>query len=147
MLDTVTHTAALLPEERPRYFMGVGDPEGLVEMIARGVDMFDCVLPTRLGRTGSAMVPGGRLNLRNAAYADDPRPLVDGCTCPACESFSRAYIRHLVTQSEITGLRLLTLHNLHHVITTVGAARAAILEGTFASFREEQMDAARIPGS
>ena len=90
------------PADRPRYLMGVGDPVGLVEGIARGVDMFDCVLPTRLGRTGSALVPGGRINLRNAAFAADPGPLVDGCTCPACSGFSRAYIRHLVTQSEIT---------------------------------------------
>jgi len=147
MLDTVTHTVARLPDDLPRYFMGLGDIEGLVEMIARGVDMFDCVLPTRLGRTGSAMAPGGRLNLRNAAYADDPRPLVEGCACPACESFSRAYIRHLVTQSEIAGLRLLTIHNLHQVMTTVAAARTAILDGTFAGFREERTAAARIARS
>ena len=82
-------------------------------MIARGVDMFDCVLPTRLGRTGSALAPGGRLNLRNAAFARDPRPLVEGCGCPACAEFCRAYIRHLIVQEEIVGLRLLTLHNLH----------------------------------
>jgi queuine tRNA-ribosyltransferase len=147
MLETVTHTVTRLPDERPRYFMGLGDPDGLVDMIARGVDMFDCVLPTRLGRTGSAMVPGGRLNLRNAAYADDPRPLVEGCECPACESFSRAYIRHLVTQSEITGLRLLTIHNLHQVIATVAAARTAIVDGRFARFREERSAAARIARS
>jgi queuine tRNA-ribosyltransferase len=147
MLDTVTRTAALLPDDRPRYFMGLGDLEGVVEMIARGVDMFDCVLPTRLGRTGSAIAPGGRLNLRNAAFADDPRPLVEGCACPACETFSRAYIRHLVTQEEIAGLRLLTLHNLHQVISTVGSARAAILEGGFDAWREEQVAAARIASS
>ena len=116
MLDTLSATAEMLPADRPRYLMGLGDPQGLVEAIARGVDMFDCVLPTRLGRTGSALVPGGRLNLRNAAFADDPRPLVEGCACPACAGFSRAYIRHLVTQCEITGLRLLTIHNLHHVL-------------------------------
>jgi queuine tRNA-ribosyltransferase len=147
MLDTVTHTVALLPDDRPRYFMGLGDLEGLVEMISRGVDMFDCVLPTRLGRTGSAIAPGGRLNLKNAAFADDPRPLVEGCTCPACETFSRAYIRHLVTQEEITGLRLLSVHNLHQVISTVGEARAAILDGEFETWREEQMAAARIARS
>jgi queuine tRNA-ribosyltransferase len=145
MLDTVTHTTALLPDDRPRYFMGIGDLEGVVETVARGIDMFDCVLPTRLGRTGSAIAPEGRLNLRNAAFADDPRPLVEGCTCPACEGgFSRAYIRHLITQQEIAGLRLLTLHNLHQVISTVGAARAAIFDNTFESWREERTAAARI---
>jgi queuine tRNA-ribosyltransferase len=147
MLDTVTHTAALLPDDRPRYFMGLGDLDGLVDMIARGVDMFDCVLPTRLGRTGSAITPQGRLNLRNAAFAADSRPLVEGCPCPACEGFSRAYIRHLITQEEITGLRLLTVHNLHQVISTVGAARATIMDGSFESWREERSGAARIAAS
>ena len=109
---------------------------GLLGVIERGVDMFDCVLPTRLGRTGSALVPGGRLNLRNARFARDGSPLVDGCRCPACRDFSRAYIRHLITQDEITGLRLLTVHNLHQVIELVAGARRAIVEGRFARFRE-----------
>jgi queuine tRNA-ribosyltransferase len=135
MLDIVSATAAMLPERRPRYFMGIGDPQGLLDVIERGVDMFDCVLPTRLGRTGSALVPEGRINLRNAQYARDGRPLVDGCGCPACGSFSRAYIRHLITQDEIVGLRLLTLHNLHRLIDLVAAARRAIIEGRFAQFR------------
>ena len=131
MLATLDLTVPMLPADRPRYFMGIGDPDGLVEVIRRGIDMFDCVLPTRLGRTGSAMTPGGRLNLRNAAFAEDPRPLVEGCPCPACTTFSRAYIRHLVTQREITGLRLLTLHNLQHVGEVVAQARARIVDGTF----------------
>ncbi len=137
MLETLAATTALLPADRPRYLMGVGDPVGLVEGIARGVDMFDCVLPTRLGRTGSALVPGGRINLRNAAFAADQGPLVDGCTCPACTGFSRAYIRHLVTQSEITGLRLLTIHNLHTLLDLAGRTRAAIAEGRFEQLRLE----------
>ncbi len=99
--------------------------------------MFDCVLPTRLGRTGSALVPGGRINLRNAAFAADQGPLVAGCTCPACTGFSRAYIRHLVTQSEITGLRLLTIHNLHTLLDLAARARAAIAEGRFEQLRLE----------
>jgi queuine tRNA-ribosyltransferase len=99
--------------------------------------MFDCVLPTRLGRTGSALVPGGRINLRNAAYAHDRRPLVEGCSCPACTGFSRAYIRHLVTQSEITGLRLLSTHNLHHLLDLAARARTAIAAGRFADLRAE----------
>jgi queuine tRNA-ribosyltransferase len=136
MLGTVSATTAMLPADRPRYFMGIGDPEGVVEMIARGVDMFDCVLPTRLGRTGAALTADGRINLRNARFARDDAPLVEGCTCPACTTFSRAYIRHLITQEEIVGLRLLTLHNLHTVIALVREAREAIIAGTFAAFRE-----------
>ncbi len=135
MLDTLAATVEMLPADRPRYLMGVGDPVGLIEGIARGVDMFDCVLPTRLGRTGSALVPGGRINLRNATFAADERPLVEGCTCPACAGFSRAYIRHLVTQSEITGLRLLSIHNLHQLLDLAARARAAIAEGSFAELR------------
>jgi queuine tRNA-ribosyltransferase len=125
----------MLPADRPRYLMGVGDPAGLVEGIARGVDMFDCVLPTRLGRTGSALVPGGRINLRNAAFAADPRPLVEGCSCPTCTGFSRAYIRHLVTQSEISGLRLLSIHNLHQLLDLAARAREAIAAGRFEELR------------
>jgi queuine tRNA-ribosyltransferase len=135
MLETLEATTELLPADRARYLMGVGDPEGLIEGIARGVDMFDCVLPTRLGRTGSALVPGGRINLRNAAHATDDGPLVDGCTCPACTGFSRSYIRHLITQSEISGLRLLTIHNLHHLLDLAARARAAIAAGRFADLR------------
>jgi queuine tRNA-ribosyltransferase len=137
MLETIEATTAMLPADRPRYLMGVGDPVGLVEGIARGIDMFDCVLPTRLGRTGSALVPGGRINLRNAAFAADPAPLVEGCTCQACTGFSRAYIRHLVTQSEISGLRLLTIHNLHHLLDLVDRARAAIAAGRLDALRAE----------
>jgi queuine tRNA-ribosyltransferase len=135
MLATVASTTAMLPEDRPRYFMGIGDPQGLLDVIERGVDMFDCVLPTRFGRTGVALTADGRINLRNARYARDPLPLVEGCRCPACGEFSRAYIRHLVMQDEIVGLRLLTLHNLHHLIELVGSARRAIVAGRFAEFR------------
>ena len=115
LLDTVGWAAPLLPAERPRYFMGIGDPEGILEVIARGIDMFDCVLPTRLGRTGTALTSHGRLNLRNAQFMRDPRPLDERCGCPACTRFSRAYIRHLVNQQELLGLRLLSLHNLRHL--------------------------------
>jgi queuine tRNA-ribosyltransferase len=147
MLETLAATTELLPADRPRYLMGVGDPVGLIEGIARGVDMFDCVLPTRLGRTGSALVPGGRINLRNAAFAADEGPLAEGCSCPACTGFSRAYIRHLVTQSEISGLRLLTIHNLHTLLDLAARARAAIAQGTFEQLRREVsagVDAARF---
>ena len=98
MLDTVAWAAPALPAERPRYFMGLGDAAGILEVVARGVDMFDCVLPTRTARTGSALTARGRLNLRNARFARDPRPLEEGCGCPACGRFSRAFVRHLVNQ-------------------------------------------------
>ena len=98
MFDGTEQTAPLLPADRPRYFMGIGDPEAILRVIAAGIDMFDCVLPTRLGRTGSAFTWEGRLNLRNARFARDPGPLDGACRCPACSRFSRAYIRHLVTQ-------------------------------------------------
>ena len=144
MLDCVEWAAPLLPEAKPRYFMGIGDPEGILEVVARGVDMFDCVLPTRTARTGSALTWEGRLNLRNAAYRSDPRPLDPECRCPACERFSRAYVRHLVTQREMLGLRLLSLHNLRFVLDLTARARAAIERGTFSSFRDGAL--ARLAG-
>ena len=140
MFDVTASTAALLPLERPRYFMGIGDPEGILRVIGAGVDMFDCVLPTRLGRTGSATTWQGRLNLRNARFARDDGPLQEGCPCPACTRFSRAYIRHLVTQDELLGLRLLTLHNLSFLLELCREARAAILAGRFGAFAEEALD-------
>jgi queuine tRNA-ribosyltransferase len=135
MFEATTAAAAFLPEEKARYFMGIGDPEGVLEVIARGVDMFDCVLPTRTARTGSALTRAGRLNLRNAKFARDERPLEEGCACPACVRFSRAYIRHLVTQQEILGLRLLSLHNLRFLLDLVAGAREAIERGEFTSWR------------
>ena len=135
MFDATTAAAASLPEDKARYFMGIGDPEGVIEVIAGGVDMFDCVLPTRTARTGSALTREGRLNLRNARFARDERPLEDGCACPACARFSRAYIRHLVTQQEILGLRLLSLHNLRFLLDLVAGARQAIERGEFTSWR------------
>ena len=109
MFETVADAAPLLPAEKPRYFMGIGDPEGILEVIERGVDMFDCVLPTRMGRTGTALTSTGRLNLKNARFARDQAPLDERCDCPACSRFTRAYIRHLVNQQELLGLRLLTV--------------------------------------
>ena len=125
----------LLPTDQPRYLMGVGTPEDLVECVARGVDMFDCVLPTRMGRNGGALTRTGRLNLRNARFADDPAPLEEGCTCYTCTHFSRAYLRHLVVANEILGLYLLTLHNLHLMLTIARELREAILQGRFEDYR------------
>jgi queuine tRNA-ribosyltransferase len=143
MFEATTAAAAFLPEEKPRYFMGIGDPAGVVEVIARGVDMFDCVLPTRTARTGSALTSEGRLNLRNAQFARDARPLEEGCACPACTRFTRAYIRHLVNQQEILGLRLLSLHNLRFLLDLVAAARRAIERGEFTSWRDEALERAK----
>jgi queuine tRNA-ribosyltransferase len=146
MLETVGWAAPLLPAEKPRYFMGIGDPEGILQVIARGIDVFDCVLPTRLGRTGTALTSQGRLNLRNAQFARDPGPLDDRCACPACTRFSRAYVRHLVNQQELLGLRLLSLHNLHYLLDLTANARAAIEAGRLANFIEDALaGAAREP--
>jgi queuine tRNA-ribosyltransferase len=132
--------APLLPEEKPRYFMGIGDAEGILEVVGRGIDMFDCVLPTRTARTGAALTWEGRLNLKNARFAADPRPLDEDCGCPACARFSRAYIRHLINQQELLGLRLLTLHNLQFVLDVTAGARAAIVDGELASFKARALE-------
>jgi queuine tRNA-ribosyltransferase len=134
MLDTVGWAAPLLPSDLPRYFMGIGDPAGILEVVGRGVDMFDCVLPTRLGRTGSALTWEGRLNLRNARFARDPEPLQDGCPCRACTGFSRAYLRHLVNQQELLGLILLSEHNVRFLLDLTAGARAAIEGGELEAF-------------
>ena len=139
MLETVGWAAPLLPAGRPRYFMGLGDTEGILGVIAAGIDMFDCVLPTRNARSGSALTATGKMNLRNARYARDPRPLEEGCGCPACSRFSRAFIRHLVNQEEILGLRLLSLHNLWFVHRLTAGARDAIRDGVFDEFRTEAL--------
>jgi queuine tRNA-ribosyltransferase len=143
MFEATTAAAALLPEDKARHFLGIGDPEGVLEVIARGVDTFDCVLPTRTARTGSALTREGRLNLRNARFAADERPLDADCGCPACSRFSRAYIRHLVNQQEILGLRLLSLHNLRFLLDLVAAARQAIERGEFLSWRDEALGRAK----
>lgn len=126
----------LLPADRPRYLMGVGTPEDLVECVARGVDMFDCVLPTRTARNGGALTRRGRLNLRNACFADDPAPLEADCTCYTCTHFSRAYLRHLTMANEILGHHLLTLHNTHLMLSIAREIRQAILAGGFQAYRE-----------
>jgi queuine tRNA-ribosyltransferase len=138
--ETTDWAAQLLPADKPRYFMGIGDPVGVLEVIEAGVDMFDCVLPTRTARTGSALTNEGRLNLRNARFARDEGPLDALCDCPACARFTRAYIRHLVNQNELLGLRLLSLHNLRFVIELTRGARDAIAVGRFASYKRERLE-------
>jgi queuine tRNA-ribosyltransferase len=117
--------------------MGVGSPEDLVNSVRRGVDIFDCVLPTRLARNGAALTRAGRLNMKNAPYARDPRPVEEGCACYCCANFTRAYVRHLVVSEEILGAVLLTLHNVHLLLTLMREMRAAILGGTFDAYADE----------
>jgi len=128
-----------LPEDRPRYLMGVGTPEDLLDGIARGVDMFDCVLPTRNARNGQVFTWRGRMSLRNAKFARDASPLDPDCRCPACRVVSRAYLRHLHMSNEMTGSVLSTLHNLFFYLDLVGKARESIVAGRFETFREETL--------
>ncbi len=126
----------ILPQDRPRYLMGVGTPEDLVNCVMRGVDVFDCVLPTRLARHGSAWVKGERLNMRNARFKDDPAPLEEACTCYACTHFSRAYLNHLVRANEILAHILLSMHNVHFLIKEMQEIRQAILNGRFGAYAD-----------
>ncbi len=126
----------LLPADRPRYLMGVGTPDCLIEGVLRGVDMFDCVLATRVARNGTALVPSGRLVVRNAAYADDFRPIEEGCDCYACTRHTRAYIRHLIKTGEITGARLISIHNLRFLLRMMEEVRQAIREDRLLDYRE-----------
>ncbi|MEJ1975179.1 MAG: tRNA guanosine(34) transglycosylase Tgt [Acetobacteraceae bacterium] len=132
MFETLEATVPLLPDDRPRYLMGVGTPDDLVGSVLRGVDMFDCVMPTRAGRTGRAYTSSGVLNLRNARHADDPAPLDPGCPCPACTRHSRAYLHHLFRANEMLGPMLLTWHNLTYYQSLMQGLRAAILAGRLA---------------
>jgi len=135
MMRAVESGAQFLPENKPRYAMGLGTPPQLLEMIARGMDMFDCVLPTRLARNGTAFASSGTLNLKNAEFARDKNPIEQDCACPACQEYTRGYIRHLIKAEEILGLRLITLHNLHFYLNLMRHARAAIENGTLNEFR------------
>lgn len=126
-----------LPAGRPRYLMGVGFPEDLIEGVRRGVDLFDCVAPTRMGRNGTAFTRNGRVNIKRADFRADPGPLDDSCTCGACRRFTRAYLRHLYVSDEILGLRLLSLHNVHFLVSLMRGARAAIQAGDFDTWAGE----------
>jgi queuine tRNA-ribosyltransferase len=134
----VVHDA--LPADRPRYLMGVGFPEDLVEGVRRGIDLFDCVAPTRMGRNGAAFTAAGRLNIKRAEFRNDPRPLDAECGCAACRRFSRAYIRHLFVSDEMLGLRLLSLHNVHFLVALMRAAREAIAEGNLDAWSQRWLD-------
>lgn len=136
MREVVKEITPLFPRERPRYLMGVGTPEDLVESIGAGVDMFDCVMPTRNARHGTLFTRAGKLHITNASFAKDEGPIDEGCGCYACQRFSRAYLRHLFVAQEGLGLRLATLHNLWYYLSLVKGARAAILQGEYQNFRQ-----------
>ena len=140
MYATLDETGPALPAHKLRYLMGVGAPEDIVEAVARGMDLFDCVLPTRIARNGSLFTPDGRMNLRNAQYAEDPRPVQEGCGCYTCRTFSRAYLRHLYKAKEISALRLGTIHNVHFMMDLMAQIRTAIEAGRFADFRHAFLD-------
>ena len=135
MMRAVEASAPFLPDNKPRYAMGLGTPPQLLELIARGMDMFDCVLPTRLARNGTAFATTGTLNLKNAEFARDKNPIEQGCACPACNEYTRGYIRHLIKAEEILGLCLITLHNLHFYLDLMKRTRAAIVLGNFSEFQ------------
>jgi len=137
LMKGVDDTAHHLPEERPRYLMGVGFLPQVVEAVARGVDMFDCVMPTRFARNGTAFTRRGRYPVKAAVYKEDQRPMEEGCECYACKNFSRAYIRHLLNVNEILGVRLVTIHNLYRYRTFMYEMRQAIAAGEFEAFRQE----------
>jgi queuine tRNA-ribosyltransferase len=143
MWEGVARDTPHLPRERPRYLMGVGTPEDLLAGVAAGIDMFDCVLPTRCARNGLLFTTRGRLNVKNARYAEDQRPIDPGCGCYACRTFTRAYLRHLFRAGEILALRLNTLHNLHHYLTLMEGVRRAIEGGRLEAFRRERLEAYR----
>ncbi|MHB8508478.1 MAG: tRNA guanosine(34) transglycosylase Tgt [Candidatus Dormibacteria bacterium] len=137
--DLILATCAILEENKPRYFMGLGSEPELLAAIGAGADLFDCVHPTRLARTGGVMVGPGRLNLRNAAFADDSGPIEIGCRCPACARYSRAHLRMLLLRGELLGYRLASLHNLHHLQALMTEARLAIVTGGFTGFVAERL--------
>ena len=140
MFETLGSVARALPENKPRYLMGVGNPTTLVRAVGQGVDMFDCVLPTRTARMGTAFSHTGRMNMRNAKYTHDFSPLDSECECYTCKNFSRAYLRHLVKQGEMLGAILLSMHNIHFLISLMQRAREAVLAGAYSKFERDWME-------
>lgn len=144
MYATLDETCPAMPADRPRYLMGVGAPEDILAAVLRGVDFFDCVLPTRIARNGSLLTPDGRINMRNAQYAEDPRPVQEDCACYTCRTFSRAYLRHLYKAGEISALRLGTIHNLHFLLDLMQRIRQAIAEDRLETLQAEFMARFRL---
>ena len=145
MLAMIETVEPHLPTNKPRYLMGVGTPDDLLQSVARGIDMFDCVMPTRSGRHALAFTRFGRINLKNARHADDPRPLDEACSCPACTGYSRAYLHHVFRSQEMISGMLLTWHNLHYFQELMAGLRAAIADGELARFVAE-FEALRAQG-
>ena len=137
MYEMVEHTVQYMPDDKPRYLMGVGSPDALIECSIRGMDMFDCVLPTRIARNGTCMTSNGRLVIKNAKYANDFKPLDENCDCYTCKNYSRAYIRHLIKVEETFGIRLTTIHNLHFLLKLMEDIRQAIREDRLLDFKDE----------
>ncbi len=137
MYDTVEHTVQYMPEDKPRYLMGVGTPEDLIENIDRGVDMFDCVMPTRNARNGTLFTSFGKINIRGAKFKEDQDPIDPECECPTCKRYTRSYMNHLMRSKELTYFRLASLHNLHYYLNLMRQAREAILQDRFAEFKKE----------
>ena len=146
MYDVIEHTAPFLPAGKPRYLMGVGTPANILEAVDRGIDMFDCVYPSRNGRHGHLYTHYGKININNAKYAEDDRPIEEGCQCPACRRYSRAYIRHLHKSGEMLGLRLCVLHNLYFYNHFMEEIRQAIDEDRYSSFKKEMLDNLKAEG-
>jgi queuine tRNA-ribosyltransferase len=144
MHQTIEVCNAVLPANKPRYLMGVGSPEDLVNGVMRGIDIFDCVLPTRLARNAAAMTRTGRINMKNAQYTRDPGPVEDGCICYCCANFTRAYVRHLIVAQEILAAVLLSIHNIHLLQTIMREMRATIVNGTFNDYARQFLQNYRI---
>jgi queuine tRNA-ribosyltransferase len=139
MYRVLEHTVPMMPKDKPRYLMGVGSDDALLEGVYRGIDMFDCVLPTRIARNGTAMTSHGRVVVRNAAYSEDFTPLDQNCNCYVCQNFTRAYIRHLVKCNEILGLKLISYHNLYYLLDFMRKIRQSILDGNFPQYYKEKI--------
>jgi queuine tRNA-ribosyltransferase len=137
MYRTLDFTMPMMPENKPRYLMGVGEPDDLIEAVMRGIDIFDCVIPTRLARHGAALTGEGRINMRNLTHAADKRPVDEGCLCYCCQNFTRAYIRHLLKAGEILGFYLVSIHNIHFLIDHMRNIRNAILDDTLPQYAEK----------
>src|SRR5699024_1688227 len=137
MYDMVSHTQQFMPKDKPRYLMGVGSPDALIECSIRGMDMFDCVLPTRIARNGTCMTSHGRVTIKNAKYAEDLGPLDDNCDCYTCRNYSRAYIQHLIKAEHTFGIPLTTYHNLHFLLKFMENIRQAIRDDRLIDFKEE----------
>jgi queuine tRNA-ribosyltransferase len=147
MHRTLETCEPLLPRTKPRYLMGVGFPDDLIEGMRRGIDLFDCVVPTRMGRHGTAFTLDGTAQVKQSSYRTDRRPLVDGCSCPACTRYDRAYLRHLFASEEMLGLRLLALHNVTFLLTIMSDARSALRSGTFGSWSDAWLRRYRAKGA